>query len=187
MNPLLGNILKRKTILPLSLLCLLLISITTVGLPQKIFANTTINDNTCEKIPINKVITNVLHQYNKAKSGINSKLHTILSGDGIKPYTQADLGSEKNLCDIKVAWLNGDKHVYKFTISVSVDGINFVDILKGKSSGKTLSPEKYEFPKIDARYLKITTDEKPEKDRAGISELLVDGQGCSKLDINTVS
>ena len=185
MNSLLKSIVTKKTILPL--LCLLLISIATVGLPQRIFGNTTIKDNNCGRLPIDKVITNVLHQYNKAKNAIDGKLHTLLTADGAKQYIQADLGSEKSLCDIKVAWINGDKHMYKFTISVSVDGINFLDILKGKSSGKTLSPEKYDFPKIDARYLKITTDEKPEKNRAGISELSVDGQGCRKLNIIAIS
>ena len=83
MNSLLESIVRKKTILPL--LCLLLISITTVGLPQRIFGNTTIKDNNCDRLPIDKVITNVLHQYNKAKNAIDSKPHTLLSADGAKP------------------------------------------------------------------------------------------------------
>ena len=140
MSALIGSMLRKKTVF--ALLCLLVISVATVGLPQKIFGITTIKNSNCETISIKKVMTNGFHQNNKAENAINNRLDTIRSALGAKPYIQTDLGLQKSLCDIKVAWLNGDKHLYRFTISASVDGIKFLQILKGKSKRQNSNPRK---------------------------------------------
>ena len=74
-----------------------------------------------------------------------------------------------------ISWYRGNIRQNSFEISASNDGVNFAKVFIGKSSGKTLSPERYDFPKIDARYLKITINGNTENKWASVTEVSVEG------------
>jgi F5/8 type C domain-containing protein len=73
------------------------------------------------------------------------------------PYIRLDLGTQKSVCGVDIAWADGASHQYYFNVSTSTDGTHFANVLPGTSSGTTTSPEKYSFvaPQL-ARYVKIT-------------------------------
>ncbi len=64
-----------------------------------------------------------------------------------------DLGEEKYVDNIAVAWSGGAKRKAVYDIEVSSDNINWKRVFSGKSSGQT---EKYEitYLKENFRYLK---------------------------------
>ena len=68
----------------------------------------------------------------------------------VKPWywfmDKADLGAQKVICNVDIAWYNGNERQNNFVISVSNDGTTFTNVFTGKSSGTTLSPEIYDFP-----------------------------------------
>ncbi|OQB15203.1 MAG: hypothetical protein BWY15_00573 [Firmicutes bacterium ADurb.Bin193] len=66
-----------------------------------------------------------------------------------------DLGAEKNVDYIAVAWANGAARRYGFDLLCSSDGKDFSLLLSGESSGTTNDLEIYEFPMQTARYLKL--------------------------------
>jgi hypothetical protein len=116
---------------------------------------------------------------------LDNNLDTRWSHEGIGSWLQADLGAKKTICSIDIAWYRGDERSYKFAISISNDGSNFINVYSGTSSGETLSSERYAFSDLSAaRYLKITisgnTDDDTElKNWAAITEIDINGHDIS--------
>jgi hypothetical protein len=116
---------------------------------------------------------------------LDNNLDTRWSHEGIGSWLQADLGAKKTICSIDIAWYRGDERSYKFAISISNDGSNFINVYSGTSSGETLSAERYAFSDLSAaRYLKITisgnTDDDTDlKNWAAITEIDINGHDIS--------
>ena len=49
------------------------------------------------------------------------------------PYTTLDLGAQKSVCGIDIAWSDGSSHHYRFNVSLSTDGTYFSNVLSGTS------------------------------------------------------
>ncbi len=116
---------------------------------------------------------------------LDNDLDTRWSHEGIGSWFQADLGAKKIICSADIAWYRGDERSYKFAISISNDGSNFINVYSGTSSGETLSAERYAFSDLSAaRYLKITisgnTDDDTDlKNWAAITEIDINGRDIS--------
>src|SRR5215217_2193830 len=116
---------------------------------------------------------------------LDNDLDTRWSHEGIGSWFQADLGAKRIICSADIAWYRGDERSYKFAISISNDGSNFINVYSGTSSGETLSAERYTFSDLSAaRYLKITingnTDDDTElKNWAAITEIDINGYDVS--------
>lgn len=74
----------------------------------------------------------------------------------VNPWINLDLGSQKSICSVDIAWADGNSRQYSFVISASTDGSTFANVFSGKSKGTTISPEKYSFAEAQARFVKIT-------------------------------
>lgn len=74
----------------------------------------------------------------------------------LNPNIVLDLGAQRPLCTIQIAWQDGNSHPYKFNIAVSKDGTNYVTAFSGSSSGTTTLPETYGLGGLEGRYVKIT-------------------------------
>ena len=143
--------------------------------------------NTCDKNLEISEITAVGDDGDDAipPNALDNNLDTRWSHEGIGSWFQADLGAKKIICSIDIAWYRGDERSYKFAISISNDGSNFVNVYSGTSSGETLSAERYAFSDLSAaRYLKITisgnTDDDTDlKNWAAITEIDINGRDIS--------
>ena len=93
--------------------------------------------------PPTNVIDNDLATYWKSTSSHN-------------PSITLDLGSQRQLCVIGIAWHDGNSHIYKFNIAVSKDGTSYTNVFSGTSSGATTSPEAYSLGLNEGRFVKIT-------------------------------
>ncbi len=83
-----------------------------------------------------------------------------------------DLGSSKNICSVNIAWYKGNERQNNFVISTSTDGNSYKNVINSKSSGNTLSYEKYVFPNTLARYVKITVNGNTQNNYASITEAI---------------
>jgi hypothetical protein len=88
-------------------------------------------------------------------------------------WIQLDLGSNKNICAVNIAWYKGDVRQSNFVISTSTDGTSYKNVLSSKSTGNTLSFDKYTIPSTSARYVKIIVNGNTQNDYASISETKV--------------
>ena len=88
----------------------------------------------------------------------------------VNPWIKLDLGVQKSVCSVSIAWADGTSRQYSFVISVSTDGTSFSNVFTGKSS-VTTSPEKYNFAESQARYVKITITQSHAASTSSIAQI----------------
>jgi len=60
-----------------------------------------------------------------------------------------------NVGPVTIAWYQGTAWQSAFEIQVSLDDTTWTPVFAGRSSGQTLQPERYDFPTVTARYVRI--------------------------------
>jgi hypothetical protein len=91
-------------------------------------------------------------------------------------WIQGDLGTQKIVCSLDIAWYLGNERHYNFVISLSNDGSTFTRVFTGISSGTTSSFERYSLTTdTTARFVRITVNGNTANDWASIVELRVNG------------
>lgn len=99
------------------------------------------------------------YQSTTAENAVDNDLATRWAADCGEEnhWIEADLGSQKDIFGIGLAWYMGGGRKYYFSVSVSSDGENFTDLIPaGESSGKSEDIENYNFAETKARYVRIT-------------------------------
>src|SRR2546422_896752 len=56
---------------------------------------------------------------------------------------------------VTIAWYRGTEWASAFDIEVSLDSLTWTRAFTGRSSGQTLQPERYDFPAVPGRYVRI--------------------------------
>jgi hypothetical protein len=143
------------------------------------------NSNDCAKLPINSIAANNEYKEFVASNAIDNNPDTTWSHYRLGSFIQADLGRSSVICSVDIQWFN--ESAYKFVISVSEDGINFTDVVSGVSTGQANSPERYNVPNVNARYVKITVDGNDKNSWADIAELAINGRTCMVPQVTSVS
>jgi len=97
--------------------------------------------------------------------------------EGFGSFIQADLGSVETVCNVGIAWEDGDERSYNFVISTSKDGITFTDVLRGTSSGSSDAIETYDLSDVESKFIRLTVfgnnDGDNDDDTAAINELRI--------------
>ena len=133
----------------------------------------------CQKLPIASVTASG-NDGNVPTNVLDNNLNTRWSNLGVGSFIQADLGGQKTICSVDIAWYRGNPRVNNFVISVSSDGTSFTNVFTGKSSGTTLSAEKYSLPtSVTTRFVRVTVNGNTENNWASITELSVDGSSST--------
>jgi hypothetical protein len=114
-----------------------------------------------------------------ANNVIDNSLETYWSNRGSGSWIQADLGENKTVCGVKIAWFKGYQRSYDFAISVSSDGSAFTNVYSGMSGTKTYTSEKYDFGDTIGRYVRITVNKNAYNDIAAMSEISIYGYPSS--------
>lgn len=87
-----------------------------------------------------------------------------------------DLGANKNIQRIKIAWYQGDIYDYYYEIFLSDNGKNFKSVKNSSSGGHTTSFLEYSLEQgSQGRYIKIVVKGNNYNIDAGISEIAVIG------------
>jgi F5/8 type C domain len=160
---------KNFSILLISLSCLIIFMFCSSQFNFK-FINDA-NALSCSNLPISKVTDNG-NDGHLPSNVLDNNLNTRWANVNIDAWILADLGStKKNICNVNIAWYKGNERQYSFVISTSTDGVTFTTKLSSKSSGTTLSSEKYSIPLTNARYVKITVNGNTVNKAASITEL----------------
>ena len=140
--------------------------------------NTAGNGMSCKKIPIADITANASEAVNVPQNAADGNNHTRWSAP-VGSSIRVDMGTLKSLCGIEITWYRGNERQNNFVISLSNDTSTFVEILKSKNSGKTLSPEIYLLNRnrnLVARYVQVTVNENSVNGKwASITEIRVNG------------
>src|SRR5437899_1792040 len=164
---------------------ILIISIALTGTNssmQKSYAQTRIGTIAgCQKLPIGSVTASG-NDGNLPTNVLDNNLNTRWSNLGVGSFIQADLGVQKTICSVDIAWYRGNLRVNNFVISVSSDGTSFTNVFTGKSSGTTLFAEKYTLPtSVTTRFVRVTVNGNTENQWASITGLSIDGFSNNNL------
>jgi F5/8 type C domain len=127
---------------------------------------------------------------NVPQNTVDNNLNTRWSNFGFPSWIQYDLGKSQPVCNVDIAWYRGDLRVNTFTVSVSNDGINFVPIFSGQSSGRTTGLEPYNVPDTMGRYMRITVTGNTENSWSSITEVRINGGAiieCKSPQISRIS
>lgn len=93
---------------------------------------------------------------NLPSNTIDNDLNTRWAQAGFKQWIMYDLRQELSVWAVDVAFYMGDQRVAYFDVELSTDGANFTKALEGcTSSGLTNELERYAFPPLQARYVRI--------------------------------
>ncbi|MEO9364172.1 MAG: discoidin domain-containing protein, partial [Nitrososphaera sp.] len=128
----------------------------------------------CAVLQVTKVIASG-NDGNVPKNAIDGKLGTRWSNLGKGSWITADLGGLVNVCYIDVAWYKGNQRQNAFVISHSSDGKAYIPDYSAKSSGTSAGLQRYDFPDISARYVRIIVNGNTENEWASITEIKVYG------------
>src|SRR3989442_6113231 len=129
--------------------------------------------NNCQNSPI-AAVTAIGSDGNIPANAIDGNLTTRWSNLGVGSWINLDLGAQKTICNVDIAWYNGNLRSNNFVISTSTDGNTFTGVYAGSSNGTTASFENYDFADVTARYVMITVNGNAANNWASIGEINVD-------------
>ena len=112
----------------------------------------------CIDLPVSRVSANGYERVNPPSNAIDDSLQTRWSEYGTGSWIRVDLGEQKTICSVDIAWYKGNQRINNFVIAVSSDGTSYSDVYNGKSSGKTTAHEEYSFSETVAKYVRITVN-----------------------------
>src|SRR2546425_8280629 len=134
----------------------------------------------CQNSPI-AAVTAIGSDGNIPANAIDGNLTTRWSNLGVGSWIKLDLGTPKTVCNVDIAWYNGNLRSNNFVISTSTDGNTFANVYTGTSSGTTASFENYNFADVTARYVMITVNGNTGNNWASISEINIKTFGTTGI------
>jgi hypothetical protein len=112
----------------------------------------------CDKeLPITSVMASKSQQNNPKHFAVDRNSATRWSNLG-SSWLTLDLGSQNNVCSLKILWFKGHERQYIFDVSISNDSKSFTKLFSGRSSGGALASEQYDVKDANARFLRISSN-----------------------------
>ncbi|OQB13274.1 MAG: F5/8 type C domain protein [Firmicutes bacterium ADurb.Bin193] len=95
------------------------------------------------------------HNATVPENMIDGNMETNWTQQNLDIFVTFDLGSEKKVDCIAIAWGKGNERTQNFELQGSVNGKDFTPIVSLTSSGTTTEKELYGFPAQTVRYIRI--------------------------------
>src|SRR2546430_143310 len=92
---------------------------------------------------------------NVPQNTLDNNLATRWSAYGDGQWIRYDLGTLTAVSRVNIAWYCGNERAYAFDIQVSPDTLTWTTVFSGQSSGQTLRPERYDFPMVTGRFVRV--------------------------------
>ena len=110
---------------------------------------------------------------NVPENTIDDNLNTRWSAEGTDEWIMFDLGSEKTVGSVWIAWYQGATRTSDFGISVSTDGSSWTSVYSGRSSGTSTELEQHSFSPVAACYVRIDCHGNSVNNWNSITEVLI--------------
>ncbi|WP_224246509.1 heparin lyase I family protein [Hyalangium gracile] len=127
----------------------------------------------CTPLPVSSMIASGSEAINPPAHTTDDRLDTRWSNLGQGSWIDYDLGSNRTISGVAIAWHQGNTRTNNFAISVSSDGMVYTQIHTGTSSGTTAEAETYTFSPRTTRRVRIRVNGNSVNDWASISEARV--------------
>jgi hypothetical protein len=98
----------------------------------------------------------------------DGSLDTRWSKLGLPAWVQLDMGLNKTLSYVRVAWYKGETgRIYGFNIQTSSNASTWTTVYTGSSMGNTAQHEMYNFPDVSCRYVRLNVTSNNQTTSAG--------------------
>ena len=121
---------------------------------NKVFDPNTNPSSYVEVTPAASAVTASGNDGNVPGNTVDNNLTTRWANAGDGQWIQYDLGTNRAVGYVSMAFYQGDQRKYKFDLQVSTNGTSFTTVRSGTSSGTTTAQEIYDFPDVTARYVR---------------------------------
>jgi hypothetical protein len=141
--------------------------------------------NSNSSSPIMLLDNNLQTAWTVKSIDVNSFVKSTSTDDGniaesskSSPWLQMDLGADKTVCNIGIAFPNGDKSITFFRVQTSTDGEHFTDAGVAESSPLNAGGQLFTFPDTPdkARYVRISDVGNIVSGQSEIAELMAAGK-----------
>ena len=122
------------------------------------------------------------HDGNLPENTLDGNLDTRWSSEGNEEWIKYDLEKYQNIELLNIAWFRGDKRKAYYTIQVSADGNEWVDVFSGESSGQTIQPEPHTFDSVEGRYVRIIGNGNSSNDWNSVTVVEIWGDDVTSVD-----
>jgi F5/8 type C domain/Bacterial Ig-like domain (group 2)/Right handed beta helix region len=106
-------------------------------------------------LPIASAVASAYQSPNAPQNTLDNNFATRWSAYGDGQWIRYDLGAVMAIGPVSIAWYQGTTWASAFDIQVSPDTLTWTTVFSGRSSGQTLQAERYSFPAIPGRYVRI--------------------------------
>lgn len=106
---------------------------------------------------------------------VDGRLWTHWGARGEGQWIQYDLGRQRDLTGVDIAWYKGGSRQYHFELQGSMDGVTFTTLLDSESSGRTSTREAYVLGGARLRWLRIVGHGNSVDDTIAIAETVIRG------------
>lgn len=172
-------------VLYLFVITLILISSTIFG--SGFSASAANSKESCENAGVTNISASGSDLNFPASAVLDANPQTLWSTYGKGAWIEMDLGHVKNVCSVDIRWYKGDQRWNNFVISTSNDGSSYHKVFESKSSGHTLSFERYNLQEVSARYVKVTVNGNTQNNYASISDITVNSNEANNKSIDTIT
>lgn len=108
---------------------------------------------------------------NAAANTLDGKPETRWSAQGVGQWIRFDFGEARTVSALAAAFYRGDSRASIFDIESSDDGKEWKKVFSGKSSGTSIAPERFSFPPVKTRYIRIVGRGNTENDWNSIADV----------------
>ncbi|MGE0550933.1 MAG: discoidin domain-containing protein [Kofleriaceae bacterium] len=113
---------------------------------------------------------------NIGDNAIDGSLATRWSGPLPGAYIELDLGGQRTVCNVSIAWYRATERSNTFQIQTSLTGTTFTTVFSGSSSRTTADLQSYDIANTQARYVRVVvTGNSQNVNWASITELAAYG------------
>jgi len=124
----------------------------------------------CTQLTATSVKASGSESINPPGNASDDQLATRWSNLGKGSWIDYDLGANRSVSGVSIAWHSGNLRYSNFAVSTSLDGVTYTPVYTGRSSGTTTAAETYTFAARTARRVRITVNGNSLNDWASIAE-----------------
>lgn len=111
---------------------------------------------TQQETPLPSVMASSYQAPNVPENTRDEDLSTRWSAHGAGAWIQFNLGSNRVLQEVAIAWHRGHRRRATFDLALSPDAEHWTIVYRGRTSGRTQRLEAYTFPPVAAHFVRIT-------------------------------
>lgn len=117
----------------------------------------TLTASTCQQLQLSasSATASGFDSPNTPSNTLDNNMKTRWLNLGLGSFIQYDLGQSRLVCSVDITWYKGTSKTMTFNVSFSTDGSTFTEPQQFQSR-RTNGPENYDFPDINAQYVRIT-------------------------------